>query len=189
MPIEIEKKYRLTITQRDEVRRRLLEIGAERRSEECEENTIYTGVGLEVGSKVLRLRRVGDSAILTFKQRLPSTSPIKQQLEEETVVADAEAMNAILQAVGFTPALVYEKRRETWILNQAEIVIDELPFGLFMEIEAEESKIVSVEDAIAGASLEAEYATYPQLTKLHGKRNGKVVEARFEKSQVDKRKA
>ncbi|MCU1264697.1 MAG: adenylate cyclase [Acidobacteria bacterium] len=179
MPIEIEKKYRLTKKQRDELVRRLPAIGATSHGEEFEENTLYGGEALEWGRCVLRLRRVGDSAILTYKERFPSTAPIKRQREDETLVEDADAMDAILEALGFAPALVYEKRRTTWRLGDAEIVIDELPFGLFMEIEASEPEIKKVERKLAVKGLRAEQASYPQLTRRHGKPYGSVIEARF----------
>ncbi len=67
--------------------------------------------------------------------------------------------------MGFMPALVYEKRRETWTLGKTEIVIDELPFGLFMEIEGDESGIREVEASSPSEALESlREATYPQLT-------------------------
>lgn len=181
MPIETEKKYRLTKEQRSRVFQRLREIGANRKGEEFEENTIFTGHDLAAGSKVLRLRRVGDGATLTFKQRLPTSSSIKNQHEEETAVANPIAMGAILQAVGFKPRLVYEKRRETWLLGKAEIVLDELPFGLYMEIEGKESEIEAIEDLLAIKDLESENSTYPQLTVVHGVSSGDVIEARFAK--------
>jgi adenylate cyclase class 2 len=181
MPIETEKKYRLTREQRTRICQRLGEIGATRKSEEFEENTIFAGHGLAAGSKVLRLRRVGDGATLTFKQRLPTSSSIKHQREEETAVANPIAMEAILQAVGFTPRLVYEKRRETWLSGKAEVVLDELPFGLFMEIEGKESEIEAIEETLAIKDLEAENRTYPQLTVVHGISSGDIIEARFPK--------
>jgi len=58
MPIEIEKKYRLTAKQREAVRKRLNEIGVVSRPEEFEENTLYQGGILDVRACVLRLRRV-----------------------------------------------------------------------------------------------------------------------------------
>ena len=85
------------------------------------------------------------NATLTYKRRIPGASAIKQQREEETDVADPEAMEAILEALGFTAALVYEKRRQTWRLGKTEIVIDVLPFGLFMEIEGRVNEIKAVE--------------------------------------------
>jgi adenylate cyclase class 2 len=177
--IEVEKKFRLTKRQRDAVLKRLPEMGASLEGEEFEENTLYSGEPLQSGSSVLRLRRVRGNATLTYKKRLPSASAIKQQREEETGVEDPEAMEAILVALGFTPALVYEKRRQTWRLGKTEIVIDVLPFGLFMEIEGRINEIKAVERKLALKGLRAEHATYPQLTQKHGKEYEGLIEARF----------
>lgn len=177
--IEIEKKFCLTKRQREAVLQRLEQVGARSRGEEFEENTLYSGGALNVETCVLRLRRVGKNARLTYKERLATSSAIKHQREDETGVADAEAMDAILDALGFTRALVYEKRRQTWRLGKAEIVIDELPFGLFMEIEGSEDEIKAAERRLGLKGLRAEHATYPQLTREHGKRYADIIEARF----------
>lgn len=177
--IEIEKKYRLTAEQRDEVSQRLKEAGAEDRGEEFEENTLYGGGSLERGKSVLRLRRVGEKALLTYKERFPGDSAVKRQREEETAVEDPAAMALILDALGFKPILVYEKRRQTWLLGETEVVIDELPFGLFMEIEGEEHAIDAAEQTLGIGGLTAEHATYPHLTEEHGERVGDFTEARF----------
>jgi adenylate cyclase class 2 len=177
--LEIEKKFRLTKRQRDTVLRRLPEIGAVLQHEEFEENTIYAGGELSNGSCILRLRRVGGRATLTYKKRLPGAAAIKQQREDETGVTDPDAMEAILDALGFTPSLVYEKRRQTWVLGATEIVVDVLPFGLFMEIEGRANAIRAVERKLAVKGLRAEHATYPQLTAKHGKRYDGLIESRF----------
>lgn len=179
MPIEIEKKYRLTKTQREEVLRRLPKIGAKRKGEEFEVNTLYAGETLDLGRSVLRLRRIGKRGILTYKERFPTRSAIKHQREDETRVDDPDAMELILEALGFTAALVYEKRRETWQLGKTEIVIDELPFGLFMEIEGTEQGIRDVESKLAIKRLRTEASTYPQLAQTHGTDHGGVIESRF----------
>ena len=179
MPIEIEKKYRLTRRQADTLAARLDTIGAESSNSDFEINTLYTSQSLELDGAILRLRRIGKRAILTFKKRFPSNSSIKRQLEEETSVEDADAMERILDRLGFKPSLVYEKRRRTWKYHSTEIAIDELPFGWFMEIEGDEDDIVAVEHAIAVEGLTAEEATYPALTRQHGKPVGDQIEARF----------
>lgn len=179
MPLEIEKKYRLTKKQREVVQRRLPEVGARPRGEEFEENTLYSGAALDLGSSVLRLRRAGKNFTLTYKERLPTSSSIRHQREDETRVADPEAMDAILEALGFRPALVYEKRRHTWRLGNTEIVVDELPFGFFMEIEGSEADIKATEQKLGIKGLRAERSTYPQIALKHGKRSGNVIEARF----------
>ncbi len=179
MGIEIEKKFRLTKNQREEVLRRLPRIGAKKQRVDFEVNTLYSGERLEHTRAILRLRRVGERAVLTYKESLPGNSQIKQRIEDETAVEDPEAMNLILESLGFLPALVYEKRRECWQLGATEIVIDELPFGLFMEIEGTEQEIRDVESKLAIKGLRAEMATYPQLTLKRGTDRGGVIEARF----------
>ncbi|HLO00709.1 MAG TPA: class IV adenylate cyclase [Pyrinomonadaceae bacterium] len=179
VPIEIEKKFRLTKKQHAELEVRLPQLGAERQGEEFEVNTLYSGDALEVGHSVLRLRRIGKRGILTYKERFPTRSTIKHQREDETSVGDPDAMELILEAIGFTPALIYEKRRETWRLGKVEIVIDELPFGLFMEIEGTEQEIRELENKLSIKRLRAETATYPQLTLTLGTNRDGIIESRF----------
>lgn len=180
MPIEIEKKYRLTAAQAESLRERLgEEVGAPARGVEFEENTLYAGAGLEPGVRVLRLRRVGGRAQLTLKERQPSADAIKHQREEEIEVSDADTTDALLRALGYKPALVYEKRRETWRLGDAEVVLDELPFGWFAEIEGDRDAILRAEARLGLGAAEAELRTYPTLTRERGERRGELIEARF----------
>ena len=179
MPLEIEKKYRLTARQRQEILARLPEIGAKLDRTDFEVNTLYAGDSIDPYRAVLRLRRIGPQAILTFKERLPSSSSIKHQLEDETTIGDPDAMDAILESLGFNPTVIYEKRREIWQLGETEIVLDELPFGLFMEIEGQENSINDIENKLAIKRLKAEIETYPNLTRQNGKNVDGVMEARF----------
>lgn len=179
MAIEIEKKYRLSGERRERVLRRLHLVNAEFIASEFEENTLLLGADLDPNVSVLRIRRVGNKAILTLKRRLPSTSSIKHQNEIETVVDDADALTAIFVDLGFRPGLVYEKRRAKWRIDKVEVVMDELPFGFFMEIEGEENAIAEAEHLLELEDVEPEEATYPELTRKLGSLNGEVIEARF----------
>ena len=179
MPIEIEKKYRLTKQQRSAIERRLRDLSLVPGELEHEENTIYRGGHLDKPGSALRLRRVNGTAKLTFKQRRPSKSAIKHQQEEEVGLADADAMAAILAALNFRPGLIYEKRRTRWKVGKVTIVIDELPFGLFMEIEAPVREIKRVEKILGAEKIPAEMETYPSLTRQFGVERRGVIEARF----------
>ncbi len=182
MSIEIEKKYRLSRDEQARLRDRLRAVGAEKCGEEFEENTLYKGSGVDPQSRVLRLRRTARAATLTYKERFHSESAIRHQREDETRVADADAMHSILCALGYRPALIYEKRRETWRVTSraaAEVVIDELPFGSFVEIEGEEKAIIEVERMLNLSDAEAERATYPDLTLQFGTKRDGLTEARF----------
>jgi adenylate cyclase class 2 len=185
MATEIEKKYRLSVAQRGEVLRKLSEKGISVSKNEFEVNTLYSGGTLQETHSILRLRRVDNAATLTFKHRFEFGSGIKHQREEESRVEDPEAIDTILRAVGFSPSLIYEKRRSTFHISEVELVIDELPFGLYMEIEGNEVSIESVEKLLGLENLEVEHASYPQLTRSMGKKVEERVEARFPKSGAE----
>ena len=189
MPIEIEKKYRLTLKDRRAIEKHLRALGSKPKPLEHEENTIYRGGNLGFGLRALRLRRVNGEAILTLKERIPTASAIKHQNEDETRVKNADATDAILRGIGFEPALVYEKRRTRWDVGRAKVVIDELPYGLFMEIEASEKELKRVEKLIAAEDLPVVLETYPAMTAKIGKRKRKgIIEARFGKKRLEGRR-
>jgi adenylate cyclase, class 2 len=83
--------------------------------------------------QVLRVRQ-GHGASLTLKQ--PGSSPeIRQEIELE--IDDAERGLALLERLGYQVVVRYEKYREVFRLGQIMIMLDELPFGDFLEIEGE----------------------------------------------------
>jgi adenylate cyclase class 2 len=180
MPVETEKKYALTEEQRAAVLDSLKNIGAVFVREDLEENIIFTGGALNDKNAVLRLRRIGAKTIMAYKERLPSGSGVKHQLEHETEVGDFAAALKIIEALGLTRALVYEKVRGIWRLGDAEIVLDKLPFGHYMEIEGSIDAIEKTEKLLQIEDLETVHETYPQLTAKLGRQNGRIIEARFE---------
>ena len=180
MAIEIEKKYRLTPEQLQLLAEKLPKVGAARVGREFEENTLYRHPAIDQQTSVLRVRRIGERTILTFKQQLPTLTSAKYRREEETEIENYAALTAVLQVLGCVPAVVYEKHRETWRLRDAEVVVDELPYGWFMEIEGSEEGIEEIEQLLSIEGLTVETATYPQLTVKHGKHHGEMIEARFD---------
>lgn len=98
--------------------------------------------GLSRKLQLLRLRQDGQVR-LTFKGE-PMTRPESQakiREEVEVYVNDFERMELILERIGFEPYQVYEKYRETFHFWGVEVVLDELPFGNFVELEGEEAAI------------------------------------------------
>jgi adenylate cyclase, class 2 len=53
----------------------------------------------------------------------------------ETAVADGEAIDALLRALGFLPCFVYEKFRSEWSDDEGNVVLDHTPIGEIAEIE------------------------------------------------------
>ena len=91
--------------------------------------------------RVLRLRRDTD-ARLTYKDPSQNEQGVLSRREIEFTVDDFDKAKQFLEALGYQPAFYYEKYRTTYGLIQTSeasihIMLDELPYGNFVEIEGE----------------------------------------------------
>jgi adenylate cyclase class 2 len=179
MAIEIEKKFILSSDRREQVLENLKKFRAEFVGEDLEENTLYSGGILQEKRAVLRVRKIGDKTVLTYKQRIENDSDVKHQIEYETVVEKAEEIEKIIENLGFEKILIYEKRRQTWRFSAVEVVLDELPFGQYMEIEGSVTAIAEAEMLLGIENLAVENETYPHLTQRFGIQKERLIEARF----------
>ena len=179
MAIEIEKKFRLTNEQFVEVEPLITELNAEYFGEQFEENILYTNQIIFKKGGVVRVRKTDNKCVLTYKGLLKNTSDKKIHIEHETNVEKPEEIEKILEYLMLEKTLVYEKYRKTWRLNEVEVVLDKLPFGYYMEIEGKLKAIKETEKLLNAEKFEVEQKTYPFLTKLLGRKNGNIIEARF----------
>ena len=182
MAIEIEKKYRLDKHRLAEITKRLQKLGAVFAYEVFEENYLHRGGHLDESRSILRLRKTGDRTVLTYKEKLPDQSDIKHKVEFETNVSDVQATENIIEKLGYRLSVIYEKRRKAWYLEDVEVVLDELPFGFFMEIEGTIARIEKVEKLLKIKDLEPEPRGYPRLTEKHGIQVDGIFESRFSKN-------
>jgi adenylate cyclase class 2 len=111
-----------------------------------EMNTLFDlpGHPLRNRGDLLRLRKYGETWVLTHKAKSNSTGPHKVRVETETRVENGQKMEAILRALQFEPVFRYEKFRAEWEGEQGHVVIDETPIGNFAEIEGPGEWIDSV---------------------------------------------
>lgn len=105
--------------------------------------------------RVLRLRQDME-ARLTYKGAGKSEQGIVNRTEIEFVVGDFEQAKLFLEALGYQKLLQYDKYRTTYILDSGSllpgtrasgshnchIMLDELPYGNFVEIEGENSAAI-----------------------------------------------
>jgi len=104
-----------------------------------ESNVIYdTQDGdLRRRNQLVRVRRVGEEAILTFKSaELPGKHKRREELE--THVSDGAVIELILERLGFRPVFRYEKYRTEYHRKEGGVgvvTLDETPIGVFLEIE------------------------------------------------------
>jgi adenylate cyclase class 2 len=99
--------------------------------------------------RVLRLRQ-DDIARFTFKgPSVEETGGILSRQEIEFEVGDFNSAKQFLEAIGFQVVVFYEKFRATYELNDTHIMLDELPYGSFIEIEGENVEMIhSIADAL-----------------------------------------
>ncbi len=81
---------------------------------------------------VFRLR-VDPQATLTVKQARPE--PLERD-EFEIELNDASTALRLVEALGYQVLAIYEKYREQFALDELSVMLDELPFGNFVELEA-----------------------------------------------------
>ncbi|NDJ74806.1 MAG: class IV adenylate cyclase [Chloroflexi bacterium] len=143
----VESEVKLAVEDLDPIIAKLDAAGAELVQERVYENNFrYENAGetLTANGIVLRLRQ--DSRVrLTYKapasDDLDLADGVLTRFEAEVTVDDFDVMDLILQRLGFHPYVVYEKYRTTYHLGEAEIVLDEMPYGNFVEIEGPTSAI------------------------------------------------
>jgi adenylate cyclase class 2 len=132
---EIESKFYVNDLKRLEAR--LLELGAALIQPRVHESNIRFDLpdeSLRAGSRVLRLRRA-DDVRLTYKGQGESVNGVLARDEIEFTVGDFETARQFLEALGYVQIAVYEKFRATYELGDIHIMLDELPYGDFVEIE------------------------------------------------------
>ena len=100
--------------------------------------------------RVLRLRQ-DDIARFTFKgPSVEKEGGILSRQEIEFEVGDFDSAKQFLEAIGFQVVVFYEKFRATYELNDTHIMLDELPYGSFIEIEGENvESIHSIADLLS----------------------------------------
>jgi adenylate cyclase class 2 len=181
--IEIEKKYRIDKKRMAKLAAKLNDLGASFAYETFEENYLHKGGILDERTAVLRLRKTEQKTILTYKEKAGYEGDFKHQIEFETVVSDVDATENIIEKLGYKLAIVYEKYRKAWHFGPVEVVLDELPFGYFMEIEGDMDDITDAEELLDIGDLENEARGYPRLTLKYGKEKNGVVYSRFDKKK------
>jgi adenylate cyclase class 2 len=140
---EIEAKF--FVNDLGRIEQRLLELKArliQPRIHEINLRFDDAGNTLRGSFRVLRLRQ-DDQARMTFKG--PSEEEvggILSRREIEFVVGDFEQAKQLLEALGYRVVVFYEKFRATYDLDGAHIMLDELPFGHFVEIEGEDAAMI-----------------------------------------------
>ncbi len=151
---QVETEIKLRMEGAEEAREALSGMGASLvRPRHFEDNQLFDSSPslLAASGQVLRLRRTDAGAVLAFKGPKRTVDGVKSRPEIETGVSDPEGTLAILEALGFRPTFRYQKYRETYEWRDAELVVDETPIGVFVEIEGPIETIHAAASALGKA--------------------------------------
>ncbi|HSB03475.1 MAG TPA: class IV adenylate cyclase [Anaerolineales bacterium] len=139
---EIEVKFYVQDLRRVEARLRGLEAQlVQPRILETNIRFDLPDTSLRSEGRVLRLRQ-DTAARLTYKSGSKKEQGILSREEIEFVVDDFEKAKQFLEALGYQKLIYYEKYRTTYELNETLIMLDELPYGSFIEIEGENDRSI-----------------------------------------------
>ena len=147
-----EREAKIPVSAREPFQKRLAELGARHLGDAVERNQVFdrpdaeSPDALAPRGMLLRLRTVDGRAggLLTVKRPLEGGA-FKAREELETRVDRPEAMRAQLEALGFSLAWRYEKRRDEWEWRDCAVAVDDCPgLGYFVEVEGGEETIRAV---------------------------------------------
>jgi adenylate cyclase class 2 len=148
MAEETEAKF--YVSSLDELQRRVEELGATRGDARVHELNLRfdnEAGDMQRRGRVLRLRQ-DTRARLTYKDTDTMQPGSLTRREVEITVSDFDTARELLEALGYKAIFIYEKYRTTYELHGQEIVLDELPYGHFVEIEGDGERLQATAEAL-----------------------------------------
>jgi adenylate cyclase class 2 len=139
-----EVEIKLPFASADAARERITGLDAQERTpRQFEDNIVLDrdDLALKRGGMVLRLRTKGGHAVLTLKSPVSGEHRHKVRHEDETEVADPDAIARLFRRLGYTPYWRYQKYRTVYTLDELVICLDETPLGCFVELEGPPDQI------------------------------------------------
>jgi adenylate cyclase class 2 len=137
--------------------------------------------------RALRLRQ-DDQIRMTYKGPSALQEGVSNRVEIEFAVDDFQKAEQFLEALGYEKIFFYEKYRATYELDDTRIMLDELPYGEFVEIEGESidaireiaEKLHLKWDAAVGTSY---LSLFQRVCKLRGLDSTQLTFAAFGSSK------
>jgi adenylate cyclase class 2 len=147
--IEIEAKIK--VDSLEPIAERLKEAGGKFEGELSQRDTYFndTKGSLTKSGSGLRLRREvsddGEKTVMTFKGP-KKKGPFKSRQEIEVGLGEDgfSGMVDLLGGIGFEQVLVFEKKRNLWLLDGCQVCLDEVPLlGNFVEVEGPDEHVIA----------------------------------------------
>lgn len=169
---KIEKELKFKIDNPETLINQLLKNGATFLNKSKERTIRFDTPKLDLERKGIFLRvREGSKKIITLKEKIGENEAVKTRKETEFEIEDIEYMRYILERLGFNYIRIFEKFRINLTYKGTTVSIDELPFGIYIEIEGEENDINLVMKELGFRDEDKIVGTYWDLFEKHKQKN------------------
>lgn len=138
-----EKQVKYKINNFDYISKRLIEIEAIFIGGFMEKTIRYDNDDLKYSNNGIFIRtKSGMKNVLTLKE-IPtdSSNTSFERITTEIEVDNINKIGYILEKIGLTKKFIMEKYRLFFKYDNVDILIDELPFGIYLEIKGEDNEI------------------------------------------------
>lgn len=183
----IDKQVKYKINNFDYISKRLVEIEAVFIGGFMERTVRYDNENLKYSSNDLFIRtKSGIKNVVTLKE-IPDNevSTSFERITTEIEVDDINKMGYILEKIGLTKKFIMEKYRLFFRYGNIDILIDELPFGIYLEIKGDDKEIDKITKLLNIENENLIKATYWDIyDKI--KKNKKNDDIVFEKNHIFK---
>lgn len=146
---ELEVKF--IVSSLEKIEQKLLALGAALvQPRQYENNLRFDTPDRKLSHSLAALRlRQDNAARLTYKGPPLNEGGARLRQELEFVVSDFAMARLFLEALGYQVVVMYEKFRATYALGETLVTLDEMPYGLFVEVEGEDAaRIRQVSDQL-----------------------------------------
>lgn len=157
MQYEVEQKF--AVADMPGLEARVLSLGGVASAPRLESDQYYNHPARDFATtdEALRIRRIGDSAFLTYKgPKIDATTKTRRELEIPLDAGNSTEWAEMLQTLGFRPVAEVRKRRRkvflAWQQRRVEVSLDDVEeVGQFVELEliAAESEVAAARDCLA----------------------------------------
>ncbi len=131
-----------------------------------------------------RIKDMGDIALVTVKVKTKKDTKMFERDEYEFEIESNKvgSIRSMFGALGYCIEHIFEKRRYNLeSINNCDFVVDELPFGYFIELEGSEDDIEKSIKELALENNERINGAYLKLWEKHKKENNLKGECIFNK--------
>ena len=139
-----EREIKLYIQDLEALADRLRVCGADLTRERMLERNLRLDTkdhSLRASGRLLRIRK-DDRVRITYKDNAEIDEGVITRTELEFIADDYAIAKKLFEALGYQVIVIYEKFRREYRLGDVKVMLDELPYGNFIEIEAQNKALI-----------------------------------------------